>query len=160
VLDRLQHKAKARSSRKRVGRGNGSGWGKTCGRGQKGAGARSGNKRRTWFEGGQMPLSRRVPKVGFTNIFAVPRQIVNVQELGRFDADATVSAVELAATGLVPRGDVAVKVLAEGEISIAIKLQVDAISDSARAKIEAAGGSIELVKTRRNRRPDAKAAKK
>ncbi len=157
MLDRLQPKAKSRKSRRRVGRGNGSGWGKTSGRGQKGAGARSGNKRRTWFEGGQMPLSRRVPKVGFTNIFAKPQQIVNVKELGRFGAGATVSVQQLAQAGLVPRGDVAVKVLGEGEISVSLKLLVDAISDSARAKVEAAGGSIELVKTRGFKRAKAEA---
>ena len=147
MLDRLQRKNGSRKDRKRVGRGNGSGHGKTSGRGQKGAGARSGSKRRTWFEGGQMPLSRRVPKVGFTNIFAKPSQALNVKALARFEKGAVVDVAALAAAGLVPRADLPVKLLGEGEVAAALTLRVDGVSAGARKKIEAAGGQIELVKT-------------
>jgi large subunit ribosomal protein L15 len=147
MLDRLQRKDGSRKPRKRVGRGPGSGNGKTAGRGQKGAGARSGHKRRTWFEGGQMPLSRRVPKVGFTNIFAKPRQALNVKALAGFEKGAVVDVAALSAAGLVPRADVPVKLLGEGEVGVALTVRVDAVSAAARAKIEAAGGQVELVKT-------------
>ncbi len=157
MLDRLQTNPGSRKPRKRVGRGRGSGSGKTAGRGQKGAGARSGYKHRTWFEGGQMPLSRRVPKVGFTNIFAKPRQAVNVKALARFKRGAVVDAAELARAGLVPRADVAVKVLGEGDLGVALTLRVDAVSASARQKIEAAGGTVEIVKTRGRRAKEHKA---
>ena len=145
MLDQLGPNPGARRPRKRVGRGVGSGWGKTSGRGTKGYGARSGSKRRSWFEGGQMPLGRRVPKRGFTNIFREPGQVVNVKELGRFDAGSEVDAEALSSAGLVPRGDRPVKILAEGEISVAVKLRVHAISGPARQKVEAAGGSVELI---------------
>ncbi len=159
MLDRLQRKNGSRRPRKRVGRGTGSGHGKTAGRGQKGAGARSGSKRRTWFEGGQMPLSRRLPKVGFTNIFAKPRQSLNVKALERFEKGAVVDVATLASSGLGPRPDVAVKLLGEGEIGVALTVRVDAVSASAREKIEAAGGQIELVKTKgRARKPKRVAA--
>lgn len=158
MLDRLQRKSGSRRPRKRVGRGNGSGYGKTAGRGQKGAGARSGNKKRTWFEGGQMPLSRRLPKVGFTNIFAKPRQSLNVKALERFEKGAVVDVPMLADAGLVPRADVPVKLLGEGEIAVALTVRVDAVSASARAKVEAAGGQIELVETRMRGRKAKEAA--
>ncbi|MBW2415164.1 MAG: 50S ribosomal protein L15 [Deltaproteobacteria bacterium] len=149
MLDRLQTNPGSRKARKRVGRGHGSGSGKTAGRGQKGAGSRSGHKVRSWFEGGQMPLSRRVPKVGFTNIFAKPRQAVNVKALARFEAGTVIDAAELARVGLVPRADVPVKVLGEGDVGAALTLRVDAVSATARQKLEAAGGTIEIVVTRR-----------
>ncbi len=152
MLDRLQRKNGSRRPRKRVGRGPGSGNGKTAGRGQKGAGARSGHKHRTWFEAGQMPLPRRVPKVGFTNIFAKPRQSLNVKALARFEKGAVVDVPALAEVGLVPRADVAVKLLGEGELGVALTVRVDAVSASARTKVEAAGGEIELVQTRARRR--------
>ncbi len=151
MLDRLAPGAGARKPRKRVGRGIGSGSGKTCGRGQKGAGSRSGFKRRPWFEGGQMPLARRLPKRGFTNNFRRPYQVVNLKELERFDRGSAVDTETLSRAGLVARPDKPVKILAEGEISHALKLQVDAVSAAARAKIETAGGSIEIVATRKRR---------
>ncbi len=92
MLDQLSPNHGAKRARKRVGRGIGSGWGKTCGRGTKGAGARSGSKRRPWFEGGQMPLSRRLPKRGFHNLFREERQVVNVQALSGLDAGTEVDA--------------------------------------------------------------------
>lgn len=152
MLDRLKPNRGARHAIKRVGRGIGSGYGKTCGRGQKGAGARSGNKRRTWFEGGQMPLARRLPKRGFTNIFREPHQVVNVRDLGGFEPNAVVDAPALARAGLVPRGDRPVKILAEGELTVAITARVDAISAAAAKKVEAAGGSIEIVPTQRRKK--------
>ena len=151
MLDRLAPAAGSRRPRKRVGRGIGSGSGKTCGRGQKGAGARSGFKRRPWFEGGQMPLSRRLPKRGFTNIFRRPYQVVNLKELERFDRGSAVDVETLSQAGLVARPDRPVKILGEGEIAHALKLQVDAVSAAARTKIEGAGGSIEIVATRRRK---------
>ncbi len=151
MLDRLAPGVGSRKPRKRVGRGIGSGSGKTCGRGQKGAGARSGFKRRPWFEGGQMPLARRLPKRGFTNTFRQPYQVVNLKELERFDRGSAVDAETLSRAGLVARPDRRVKILGEGEIAHALKLQVDAVSAAARTKIEAAGGSIEIVATRRRR---------
>ena len=151
MLDSLRPGAGSRRPRKRVGRGIGSGSGKTCGRGQKGAGARSGWKRRAWFEGGQMPLSRRLPKRGFTNLFREPYQVVNVKDLAGFERGSSVDAAALSKAGLVAREDRLVKILGEGEIPIALKLQVNAVSAAARQKVEAAGGSIELVRKGRRR---------
>ena len=145
MLDSLHPGAGSRRPRKRVGRGIGSGSGKTCGRGQKGAGARSGWKRRAWFEGGQMPLSRRLPKRGFTNLFREPYQVVNVKDLAGFEAGNAVDAAALAKAGLVAREDRLVKILGEGEIPVALKVQVNAVSATARQKVEAAGGSIEII---------------
>ncbi len=134
-----------------MGRGIASGKGKTAGRGQKGAGARSGHRKRPWYEGGQMPLVRRIPKRGFHNIFRVPRQLVKVGDLTCFEAGKSVDVRALAQAGLVPRADRPVKVLGDGELSNALSLRVDAVSATARSKIEAAGGSVEIVPTRRDR---------
>ena len=147
MLDRLSRKSGSRVPRRRVGRGHAAGRGKTSGRGQKGAGARSGFKQRAWFEGGQLPLARRLPKRGFTNIFRKERQIVNLVDLARFDAGSVVDAAALAAAGMVDHGDRPVKILAQGDIDRALTLKVAAISGSARKKIEAAGGSVELLVT-------------
>ena len=155
MLDRLKPNAGSRRPRVRVGRGIGSGHGKTCGRGQKGAGARSGFKRRPWFEGGQMPLARRVPKGGFKNPFRREFQVVNVQSLARFAADDTVDAKSLYERGLISRPDAPVKILAEGELSMKLAVRADAVSAQARKKIEAAGGTVELVEGRRKKRPEA-----
>ncbi len=146
MLDRLAPNPGSRKPKRRVGRGNGSGWGKTCGRGQKGAGARSGSKRRTWYEGGQMPLARRLPKRGFTNIFREPRQVVNLADLGRFRKGSVVDGVALAKAGLVARGDRPVKILARGKLAKELTLRVQAISASARAQVEEVGGRVEIVK--------------
>ena len=124
------------------------GKGRTCGRGQKGAGARSGFKRRTWFEGGQMSLARRLPKRGFVNIFRDAPQIVNLCDLTRFDKGTVIEAESLARAGMVNHADRPVKVLGEGEIAEALTLRVAAISAGARAKIEAAGGSVEIQPAR------------
>jgi large subunit ribosomal protein L15 len=152
MLDRLKGKHGARKARRRIGRGIGSGVGKTSGRGQKGAGARSGTKRRPWYEGGQMPLVRRLPKRGFRPLDRLPYQVVNVKELARFAAGSALDAAALASAGLVPRADRPVKILGEGEISVALRVRADAASAEARRKLEAAGGSIEVARRKRHGR--------
>jgi len=145
MLDRLSPRHNSRSARHRVGRGIGSGWGKTSGRGQKGAGARAGNRRRAWFEGGQMALQRRLPKFGFKNPFRVERQVVNVGVLANFEKGTTIDAAMLAGVGLIPSAELPLKVLAEGELAIPLTIRAHAVSAAARRKIEAAGGTIEIV---------------
>ena len=144
MLNELSPNPGSRSPRKRVGRGPGSGKGKTCGTGVKGQGTRSGKKIKPWFEGGQMPLYQRVPKKGFQNRFRVENEVVNLAALAVFGDNAGVSVQAMVDKGLV-RGSGAVKVLAEGEAPNGLKLKVNKISASAQAKIEAAGGSVEKV---------------
>ena len=143
MLNRLSPRPGAVQRRKRVGRGPGSGKGKTCGTGVKGQGTRSGKKIKPWFEGGQMPLYQRVPKKGFKNRFRVENEIVNLGALSIFAEGATVDVKALAQKGLIRGSGQPVKVLAEGEAPKGIKLIVHKISASARAKIEAAGGTVE-----------------
>jgi large subunit ribosomal protein L15 len=145
MLDRLRRKPGSRQPRVRVGRGVGSGLAKTSGRGQKGAGARAGTRHRAHYEGGQMPLSRRLPKRGFTNLFREPFQVVNLKVLAAFDAGAEVDTAALARAGLIHSAKRPVKILAEGDLDRPLRLRVDAVSAAAREKIERAGGSIELV---------------
>ena len=136
----------AKKSRKRIGRGPGSGTGKTAGRGHKGQKSRSGYSRRYGFEGGQMPLVRRIPKRGFCNIFRVEFQVVNLRDLERLFADGDTVTVEmLVEKGLVRGGKRLVKVLGDGELSKKLSVQVHKFSASARAGIENAGGSCEVV---------------
>ena len=131
-------------SRKRVGRGTSSGNGKTAGRGQKGQKSRAGGSPRVGFEGGQMPLSRRLPKRGFKNIFAKNIAVVNVKDLNLFDGSNPVDVVALRLAGLV-RGQVdGVKILGNGDVNVKLNVIVDAVSASAREKIEKAGGSVEV----------------
>ncbi len=131
---------------KRIGRGAGSGQGKTAGKGHKGAKARSGYSRRPGFEGGQMPLQRRLPKRGFNNIFRTEYAVVNVAALEeRFEANATVDAESLKACGLIKKELDGIKVLGKGELTKALTVKVNAISESAKAKIEAAGGKVEVL---------------
>jgi large subunit ribosomal protein L15 len=151
MLDQLTPNPGSRRPRKRVGRGIGSGHGKTCGRGQKGAGARSGSKSRPWFEGGQLPLVRRVPKRGFTNIWRVPSQVLNLRDLANFDG-TKVTAESLVAAGLVRRADRPIKLLGTGEAKGKLQVTLQSVSAAARQKIEAAGGSVELVPVRRSHR--------
>lgn len=125
----------------RVGRGEGSGKGKTCGRGQKGQKARSGYARKAGFEGGQMPLYRRLPKRGFRNPSPTSYQIVNLQEIERCGFRETVGLQELARKGLISSSKKRVKILAKGEIKIPLHITADAFSKGARSKIEGAGGS-------------------
>lgn len=142
----------ASKKRKRVGRGPGSGHGKTSTRGHKGQLSRSGAKKRSWFEGGQMPLQRRVPKRGFTNIFRKEFQIVNLSPLsklasrsGEFAKDV-ISPKIMKEAGLIKKTDIPVKILGEGEISGAVTVQANAFSKKAKEKIEAAGGKIEVIR--------------
>jgi large subunit ribosomal protein L15 len=128
--------------RKRLGRGPGSGLGKTSGKGHKGQKARTGGKVRPGFEGGQMPLIRRVPKRGFTNPFKVRSQVVNLKALASF-AGGEVTAERLAGGGLVAHVDRPIKLLADGEAPAGLVVKGLAVSAAARAKIEAAGGRIE-----------------
>ena len=138
----------ATRQRKRVGRGPGSGNGKTAGRGHKGQKSRSGYSRRYGFEGGQMPLVRRIPKRGFTNIFRVEFQVVNFRDLERvFSEGDTVSPESLIENGLARGGKRPIKVLADGDLSKKLIVQAHKFSASARAGIEKAGGSCEVVVT-------------
>ena len=130
---------------KRKGRGCGSGNGKTAGRGHKGQKARSGGKIRVGFEGGQMPLARRVPKRGFNNIFAKPLTAVNVAAFNAFEDGAVVDAAALIEKGLIDNCKYGLKVIANGNLTKAITVKAAAFSESAKAKIEAAGGKAEVV---------------
>ena len=125
---------------KRIGRGHGSGWGKTSGKGHKGQKARAGRGMRVGFEGGQMPLQRRIPKRGFNNIFAKEIVSINVGSLNRFEDGAVVDAAALVEAGLVKNYFDGIKILGNGELKKNITVKVDAYSESAKAKIEAAGG--------------------
>lgn len=131
---------------KRVGRGVGSGHGKTSGRGHKGQGARSGGNLRPGFEGGQMPLARRLPKKGFTNPFKTRYQIINVKDLNIFKKDSTVTPQMLKEQNLIKDIDRPVKVLNVGKMTKALHIQTEAISKQAKEKIEKAGGKVELLK--------------
>ena len=127
--------------RKRVGRGQGSGRGKTATRGHKGANSRSGSVIRPGFEGGQMPLQRRLPKRGFHNKFKVEYAIVSLAQLNQFEVGSVVNADMLVHAGMAKK-DQLIKVLANGELAHALTLKVDKISTGAKAKIEAVGGKI------------------
>ena len=130
--------------RKRIGRGHGSGQGKTAGKGHKGQKARAGRGMQIGFEGGQMPLQRRVPKRGFNNIFAQEKAMVNVSALNVFEDGAVVNAAALQQAGLI-RSVAFVKVLGNGELTKKITVQANAFSKSAQEKIEAAGGKAEVI---------------
>jgi large subunit ribosomal protein L15 len=146
MLDQLNKSRGSTHPRKRVGRGTGSGKGKTCGTGTKGQGTRSGKKIKPWFEGGQMPMQMRLPKRGFHNLFRTNVEIVNLADLGKLGDNATVDAAALQTAGLI-RGTAGalVKVLGNGEPPKNLTVKVNRISASAKEKIEAAGGSVELI---------------
>jgi large subunit ribosomal protein L15 len=146
MLDRLAKRPGATNRRKRVGRGPGSGKGKTCGTGVKGQGTRSGMKIKPWFEGGQMPLQQRVPKRGFHNRFRTDVEIVNLCDLARLGDGATVDSDSLKRAGLI-RGTAGalLKVLGNGDAPSNLTVRVDRISNGAKEKIESAGGSVELL---------------
>lgn len=141
-LNNLTPSEGSRSQKKRVGRGPGSGRGKTATRGHKGARSRSGYTNKPGFEGGQMPLHRRLPKRGFTNVFKKEYAIVSLAALDTFENGATVDRNALVEAGMISDKDTLVKVLANGEITKSITLDVDKVSSGAKAKIEAAGGSV------------------
>ena len=145
-LNELSPAKGARKNRKRVGRGTGSGTGKTAGRGHKGQKSRSGGSIPAWFEGGQLPLTRRLPIKGFTNLTRREYEVVNLRDLERSGLEGTVTIAVLRTAGIVTRSKKPVKILGMGEVTKALDLKVNAVSAKAREKIEAAGGSIELVK--------------
>ena len=129
----------------RVGRGPGSGNGKTAGKGHKGQNARSGGGVRPGFEGGQIPLYRRLPKRGFNNMFAVTYSIVNVEVFNAFEDGAVVDAQALVDAGVIKKVNDGLKVLGRGEITKKITVKAAKVSESAKAKIEAAGGTVEVI---------------
>ena len=139
-LDSLTPVPGSIKNRKRVGRGAGSGLGKSSGRGDKGAQQRSGYKRRPWFEGGQMALARRLPKRGFTNLFRKEFQIVNLEAIENLGLD-TVDAQILADNGLVRSALKPIKILANGELKLKVTVTASAFSESAKGQIEQAGGT-------------------
>lgn len=135
----------SKKARIRVGRGLGSGWGKTSGRGHKGQNSRSGGGVRTGFEGGQMPLYRRLPKRGFKNIFAKKYAQINVCMLERFEDGSVIDAVVLVESGLIKNVRDGVRVLGNGEITKKLTVRVQGFTKSAEEKIKAAGGQIEVI---------------
>lgn len=134
----------AKTNRKRVGRGHGSGWGKTSAKGHGGQKSRSGGSIRPGFEGGQMPLHRRLPKFGFTNIFRKKYAEIKLSDLAKIEADV-IDTEALLEAGLVKVGMDGVKIIGTGEIERAVTVKVDKITGGAKAKIEAAGGSVEII---------------
>jgi len=144
-LSNLKPPRKSRKRPKRVGRGPGSGHGKTACRGHKGQRSRSSGNVPLGFEGGQMPLIRRLPKRGFNNPNKKVYAILNLRELNKFEANATVDTQSLINAGLIRKINDGVKILAQGEITKPLKLKVHKISSNARAKIESAGGNIEEI---------------
>ena len=130
---------------KRIGRGHGSGNGKTAGKGHKGQNARSGGGVRIGFEGGQMPLARRIPKRGFNNIFAKPLTAVNVCMLDRFNDGDTVDAEALIGAGVISKAQYGIKIIGKGEITKKLTVKAAAFSETAKQKIEAAGGKAEVL---------------
>ncbi|MGC8657870.1 MAG: 50S ribosomal protein L15 [Desulfomonilaceae bacterium] len=140
-LSNLQRPVTA-GRRKRVGRGESSGLGKTCGKGHKGQKSRSGGKVGRGFEGGQMPLQRRLPKKGFNNIFRVEYNVVSLQTISKLDPSEPVTSSLLREKNIVKRTG-PIKLLSDGEITSAYVIKLDAVSDRARQKIQAAGGSVE-----------------
>jgi len=144
-LHELSPPAKSRKSDKRLGRGVGSGWGKTAGRGTKGYNSRSGGGVRPGYEGGQMPIQRRLPKRGFTNIFRKKITAVNIRDLKKFKSGSVVDAAALVKMGIVKGKRDGIKLLGVGEIDYPLTIKVNQVSHGARAKIEAAGGNIEVV---------------
>jgi len=143
-LSNLRAPRKASENKKRVGRGMGSGMGKTSTRGHKGQRSRSGSRMMRGFEGGQMPLHRRLPKRGFTNIFKTEYEVVNLERLGSL-GESEITPEVLRKAGVVRSKNTLVKVLGQGELSSAISVHAHKFSKSAREKIEKAGGKVEVV---------------
>jgi len=141
-LGSLKPPVGSRKNRKRVGRGNACGQGGTAGKGAKGQNARSGGKTRRGFEGGQMPLARRLPKVGFRNPFRKEIEIVNLSQLAKFPEGSVIDTEAIVKKGLASGKGDGIKILAKGDISYPVSVKIDLISKGARQKIEAAGGSV------------------
>jgi large subunit ribosomal protein L15 len=146
-LDDLKPAAGSTKKRKRVGRGDGSGHGKTSGRGHKGQGARSGGNVQPGFEGGQMPLQRRLPKRGFHNPFRIENSVVNIEQLEAFSPGSEVTPAVLLEHGLVRRKNARVKILGDGTLSKALTVKAHGFSAKAKEKIEGSGGKAELIST-------------
>ncbi len=144
-LNELSPAKGSRSARKRLGRGVGSGSGKTAGRGTKGHNSRSGGGVRPGFEGGQMPIHRRLPKRGFTNIFKKEIAVLNICDLIRFETGSVVDEAAVVRSGLVKGRRDGIKLLGKGDIEYPLTIRLNAVSNSARAKIEASGGSVEDI---------------
>jgi large subunit ribosomal protein L15 len=146
-LHELQPPKGSRHRRKILGRGPGSGHGQTSGKGEKGQRARSGGGSHPWFEGGQLPLHRRVPKRGFVNVFRKEYVILNVKDLERFASGAAVTPAALAEAGLVRQATAAVKVLGEGSLTKPLTVSAHGFSKVAAEKIRAAGGTVEVIES-------------
>ena len=144
-LDELSPPQGSHKAPRRLGRGVGSGRGKTAGRGTKGYNSRSGGGVRPGYEGGQMPLHRRLPKRGFANIFRKNIAVINIRDLDKFDKGSVVDEAALVAAGLVKGKKDGIKLLGHGEIKHSLEDKVNQISKSAREKIEAAGGKVEVL---------------
>ncbi len=144
-LHELSPSSKSRKSNKRLGRGVGSGRGKTAGRGNNGYNSRSGGGVRPGYEGGQMPIHRRLPKRGFTNIFRKKIAVINLRDLLAFESGSLVDEAALVKAGHVKGQKDGIKLLGHGEIRVALNVKLNHVSKSAREKIEAAGGSVEVV---------------
>ncbi len=143
-LSELSPAEGSRKARKRLGRGVGSGSGKTAGRGTKGQNSRSGGGVRPGFEGGQMPIHRRLPKKGFTNIFKKNFAVINVRDLAKFESGSVVDEVAVYKSGLVKGKSDGIKLLGVGEIDIPLTIKLSKVSQSATDKIAAAGGKVEV----------------
>ena len=144
-LNELKPNEGSRRNRKRVGRGTSSGYGKTAGRGQKGQLARTGGKTRLGFEGGQMPLFRRMPKRGFNNVNRKEYAIINLEDLNGFKDGSEVTIDSLKSAGLVKKELDGVKLLANGELKAKLTIKVNKVSEDAKKAVEAAGGTVELI---------------
>ncbi|MCE5273184.1 50S ribosomal protein L15 [bacterium] len=144
-LSELKRPEGANKERKRVGRGRGTGHGNTAGKGHKGQKARSGGKVSSWFEGGQMPLQRRIPKRGFHNPFRTAYQVVNLADISRLGQRESLTPDDMVELGLIVRNKGPVKVLAKGELAFAVTVSANAFSAKAREAIEAAGGKVEVL---------------
>jgi large subunit ribosomal protein L15 len=146
-LDQLAPASGAKKKEKRIGRGIGSGHGKTSTKGHKGQGARSGGTKAPGFEGGQNPIIRRAPKRGFVNIFRQAPAVVNLDRLSEMDASQDVTPDRLKAAGVIKASAATVKILGDGTLSAPLTVQAHAFSRSAKEKIEAAGGKAVLIET-------------
>jgi large subunit ribosomal protein L15 len=143
-LHELSPASKSRKVKRRLGRGVGSGRGKTAGRGSKGYNARSGGGVRPGYEGGQMPIQRRLPKRGFTNVFKKRIAVINIRDLSVFKSDSVVDEKALVAAGLVKGKQDGIKLLGAGQINVALNVKLNHASKSAIEKVKAAGGSVEV----------------
>ncbi len=144
-LNELSPPKGSKTSRKRLGRGPGSGTGKTSGKGHKGQNARSGGGVRPGFEGGQMPIQRRLPKVGFANIFKKKIAIVNIRDLSKFESGSVVDEAVLIRSGIIKGRRDGIKLLSQGDITFPLTLKVNWASRIAKEKIEKAGGMVEVI---------------